>query len=591
MKSLRTRFFVFFAGLGLLASLEVGLVMYVQYFRYIQYSYTDSLTKIADLTVKQQPLIFNPEYLINAGKADAPEYWQFLNDVQLIADSFNLAYIYMIQKTPEGQYLFVFDTDDVDAESAEEFFDYYKEEEVPPELDAAYVTGLPQVSEPYTDEWGSFVSLFTPIFDGNNRVAGILSLDYDVTVVKGLEQRANIALLIALAIELLFSILVAFLVAGSLIKPIKEIVRLGHAIAGMRFDINISTERKDEIGDIQRSLNTIRNELKKTLDEIKNEQTGQKNISGSLNVSIRESSSGLEVITNSMESVQGKTDNQVRSVNRTSDSLEEIISHICSLESAVDTQGHNISRSSETVERMVKDIDAVRNVVYQAHESTANLSKSSDTGRKMLNKLNEELSRIVEQSSFLEEANTALVNIAAQTNILAMNAAIEAAHAGEAGRGFAVVAGEVRQLAESSSRESASISNEIKNMRDAIEKIRQVSLETVDTMGSMFTEVTRMQGSFGTVLTAVDTQASNGTRILNSLETLRETTEQVKNSSVEIRKESDSIYGTVEDLKNISMDVQDSVHNVQEACLKIAGSLSAAQKIAGGRYLTLPDKE
>jgi methyl-accepting chemotaxis protein len=153
------------------------------------------------------------------------------------------------------------------------------------------------------------------------------------------------------------------------------------------------------------------------------------------------------------------------------------------------------------------------------------------------------------------------------------------------------VAGEVRQLAESSSKESASISNEIKNMRDAIEKIRQVSLETVNTMSGMFTEVTGMRGAFGSMMSAVDTQASNGTQVLSALETLKETTKRVKISSVEIRKESDSIYGTVEDLKGISQDVQNSVRNVQEACLGIADSLSAAQKIACGQYLVLPDQK
>jgi methyl-accepting chemotaxis protein len=584
MKSLRTRFFVFFAVFGLLASLEAGLLMYVQYSRYIQYSYSDTLKKTADMIEKQHPEISGVDRLTEEGKAGSEKYWDLVRDLKLIADSFDMAYIYQLQRTPEGRYLFIFDTDDLDDDPEEALFKYYQDDEVPDELEVVYETGEAQISAPYTDEWGSFVSLFTPLYN-NDQVVGILCLDYDVSLVRGLEQRANIALVLALVIEIVFSILVAFLVASSLIRPIKEIVRLGHALADMRFDIVIPTSRKDEIGDMQRSLNTIRNELKKTLADIGNEQLGQKNISGNLNVSIRDSSTGLGVITGSMETVQGKTDTQLRSVTRTSDSLEEIIRHIQSLEGAVDTQGQNISRSSESIEQMVKDIDSVRTVVYRAHESTASLSKSSDAGRKMLNNLNEELSRIVEQSAFLEEANAALVNIASQTNILAMNAAIEAAHAGEAGKGFAVVAGEVRKLAESSNKESASISNEIKSMREGIEKIRHVSVETVDTMGSMFTEVTDMQGSFNNVMTAVDAQASNGKQILNALGTLRETTDLVKNSSDEIRKESDSIYGTVGDLKNISEDVKNSVQEVQEACQKIAVSLNIAQKIADGHYL------
>jgi methyl-accepting chemotaxis protein len=270
--------------------------------------------------------------------------------------------------------------------------------------------------------------------------------------------------------------------------------------------------------------------------------------------------------------------------------VEGIIKHIRSLESAVDIQAETISRSAESIEQMVGDVDSVRSVVHQAHETTGNLSKASEAGRKMLSNLTEELARIADQSAFLEKANAALVNIAAQTNILAMNAAIEAAHAGEAGRGFAVVAGEVRSLAELSKKESTSISVEIKNMRNGIEKMRQVSTGTVETLNGMFTEVTDMQASLNTVNTAVEAQASNGSQVLNALTSLRETTEQVRVGSDEIQKASEIIHKGVENLKNISRDVNDSILDVQGASKKIANSLHVAQKIAEGHYLIPPEK-
>jgi methyl-accepting chemotaxis protein len=116
-----------------------------------------------------------------------------------------------------------------------------------------------------------------------------------------------------------------------------------------------------------------------------------------------------------------------------------------------------------------------------------------------------------------------------------------------------------------------------------------VSADTVETMGSMFTEVTSMQDSFSTVNTAVEAQASNGTKILHALTALRDTTEQVRAGSDEIQKESDTIHSTVENLKNISKDVNDSVLDVQKASERIAASLDIAQKIAEGHYLVPPE--
>jgi methyl-accepting chemotaxis protein len=291
-----------------------------------------------------------------------------------------------------------------------------------------------------------------------------------------------------------------------------------------------------------------------------------------------------------MDSVKDKTGLQMEAVEKTSVAVNEIAGQINSLEGAVTAQSTHIVDSSKTIEQMVKDTQSVRTVVHAAYKTTTDLSESAEKSRKMLSQLAADLNQIAAQSTVLEEANSAITNIAEQTKILAMTAAIEAAHAGEAGKGFAVVAGEVRKLAASSNQESANISSEIKKMRSGIANIQEVSIQTVDTMGNMFTEVTDMGESFTSVNDAVEAQVSNGSRILEALSVLQETTAQVRNGSTEIQKRSSLIQETVENLQGISQDVNESVLDVERASKGIADSLAIANQIAEGKLLEPPDE-
>jgi methyl-accepting chemotaxis protein len=288
----------------------------------------------------------------------------------------------------------------------------------------------------------------------------------------------------------------------------------------------------------------------------------------------------MEDITNNIDLMDTKVLSQMESVKVAADSARNIFKQTDSVEQTVHTQAACIAQSSTAIEEMVANINAIRSIAADAGKTTDTLGKSSETGNKMLQKLSDELKSIEEQSATLQNANKTIADIAGQTNILAMNAAIEAVHAGESGKGFAVVAAEIRKLAELSGKESESISTEIKKMEKAIGQIGNVSNETMKAMGTIFTEIKTMGSSFAVVGQAVEEQAAGGAQMLSALQTVQETTGQVQSGADLIHQEGTSVHQEMEKLEHISQEVMDMVHEMRLASRSIASFLENAKRLA-----------
>ena len=593
MKSLRTTFSLLFSGLSFAAALGVGLILFFQYDSYIKTSYAQLMEQTAISIDRLYPELKNADNLMLSGRLGEESYFNLVRQMHEISDAYGFAYIYYLLNE-RGSFRFIFDTDEVELfgedDALSQMFQIYTD--VPPEATQAWTNNTFTITkEPYTDEWGTFVSAYYPITDDLGMIRGLLGLDYDVTYVQYLEGRALIALCASLLIVLAASILISLKVAYSITKPINEVAVAANTLSQMRFDIKTSKLRKDEIGMMQNALYAIRDTLRQTMGEINDEQLGkQLNISRNLNSIINRSNEELRTIIEGMEVLGNRSKEEYNSVKRTTDSVEGIIVNIESLNKAVESQSESVSSSSKLIEEMVKGIHDIKSTVQEANQITETLGESSKSSKKTLEKLSKDITTLTDRSKTLENANKTISGIAAQTNILAMNAAIEAAHAGEAGKGFAVVSAEIRKLAELSNKESDSISAEIKNMTSAINEIRQVSVTTVDSMNNIFLKLSEMSSSFNNIRGTIEMQAQSSGQIMDSLRKIRSMADEVDKGSGKIQHDSSDIDDSVKVLKTASEEMSRSVDAAQVASKQIATSFSMAKKIVDGTILIRPDQ-
>jgi methyl-accepting chemotaxis protein len=602
----------------MVAALVVGVMMYLQYHNYIKSSYEDTLRRVATMIKAQYPILEEADYFAREAAASrekfiqwkkahpqqgVPEYlrtepgaafepvWKISQEFQNIAEAFGLEYVYLVIPVRPGAYRYLLnsgllvltgDEDDPPMVILTET-DVYGAEGFGEEINLAYQTRTIQVSkEPVNTEWwGTLVSGFLPIVK-DGKVVSIIGLDYNVSFVKNLERRAQIAFVLAMIGVIISAVIIAFVVSSSLIKPIREVEHIAGSLSDLNFDVNIATIRRDELGILQRSLLHIRDNLRKHVEGLQIHTLKMSETGKSLNNIVGQSSESLVVINDSMQVVQTKADSQLESVKQTAGSMENIITSIQSLNHAVRTQKDHITQSSTSIEQMVANIGSIRSVATRADETTKVLSSSSENGRKLLSQISEELTGIQSRSTDLQNANQSIATIAAQTNILAMNAAIEAAHAGEAGKGFAVVAAEIRKLAELADKESNAIYTEITAMRKAIEQVSGVSNETLQTMETIFTEINSMNASFSVIYSAVEEQAAGGAQILNGLKVIQEMSEQVKAGIGTINQGSELIHKEVESLEGVSHEVSEQVREVRLASLHIAEFMDKAKELATG---------
>jgi len=219
--------------------------------------------------------------------------------------------------------------------------------------------------------------------------------------------------------------------------------------------------------------------------------------------------------------------------NREKDNLmqQNIKSMSEELNAHVSEQAVAVTQSSNAIEKMIASIQSVTNTLHKNAESVKELQEASEIGHTGLSGVAADIQEITRESESLMEINSVIQSIASQTNLLSMNAAIEAAHAGESGKGFAVVADEIRKLAESSSAQSKTISTVLKKIKTSIDTITKSIEDVLRNFEAIGEGVKTVAEQDKNILNAMEEQGQESKQIRQAVERVNELTQGIKAES------------------------------------------------------------
>jgi len=402
----------------------------------------------------------------------------------------------------------------------------------------------------------------------------------EIEAIKGRTTALSIAIaafLIAAALAL------SLRFATGIVRPLKEAGELAAAISGGDLRARLlGRARRDELGALSSMLEAMRVGLSSMVGEIRDSLSSLKDSGSDLAARMEETASSVTEITANIESVKKQVDSEGGSVRAASATVERMLTGLGGLNERISDQAASVTESSASIEEMVANIAAVTKNVDRLGDAFETLLRASDDGRSKLSAANDIVKGILSQSDKLSEANTVIKTIAEQTNLLAMNAAIEAAHAGESGRGFAVVAEEIRKLSEMAAEQSKEIGGDIGAITLQIGELA-ASTETTETaFGTITAQIADLNALEQEIKRAMMEQNEGSKQILEALQSINEITEHVRGSSQEMNGGGESIGAEMRSLLDMGEVLRSGMDEIAMGTKSIAEAANAVSDMSEG---------
>ncbi|MCF0242847.1 MAG: hypothetical protein HUK25_09420 [Treponema sp.] len=303
-------------------------------------------------------------------------------------------------------------------------------------------------------------------------------------------------------------------------------------------------------------------------------------IAGNLNVSVKKVS---EVSQNTMDQVRGIEDallEQNNTLEAVDDAVENLIHSLTETNENLEKEAESIAFSAEQTARLMSGFQSVGNSISGAADKAQALDDLTLQNEHDVNLLKEAMDDMKSRSDEIITIVQVLDNFSKRTNLLAMNASIEAAHAGVAGKGFAVVANEIKNLAAQSSAQAQRISENIDEISQSIESGANLTEGVQKTLSQMRKEASDTANHVRSAAEEMKRQQGDGERIEEEARKISDAAEQMKKAAFEQFNYSDSVKNSMEQLRDATKAVDDAACAIANATRLLSDNVSGLKTMS-----------
>ena len=385
------------------------------------------------------------------------------------------------------------------------------------------------------------------------------------------------ALVLIVVITALF---MAVIVPRMLVGPIRTMIEGFKPFARGDFTQRVPPLGKDELGTMVRSYNESLDTLQSLFRTISSTTVSLSSVGIELSSNMTETAAAIHEISANIQNVEKQTANQYDSVSKTAATMEQIARAVEKLNQLIGEQSSSVAQSSSAIEEMLANIASVTQTLVRNASNIQTLSAAASSGRDDLTTVSTDIQDIAKASEGILEISEVIQSIASQTNLLSMNAAIEAAHAGDAGKGFAVVADEIRKLAETAGEQAKTVATVLSSMRETVGRIVQSTKTVSLKFDSIETEIRTVADQETVIRNAMEEQTQGSKQVLESVGILNDITQKVESGAAEMRTGTQGIIQESQNLLQITQVIANSMQEMGAGVKEITVAVGTVNDIS-----------